>query len=106
MNKSIGVSSSEPERDPLALHIRSLRQWHGEHSISQADLALLAGISTRVLKRYEAARELPRALECLVAVAIALQVAPEQLIDPRRLAKMTSAIEQRRRARDGAVGNV
>lgn len=97
MLNNSGVSTSNSLSEPLALHIRSLRQWYGECGISQDELSALAGISTRVLKRYESARELPRALACLLAVALALQVSPEHLLDPRGLARLKEQIERRRR---------
>lgn len=83
---------------PLALHIRSLRQWYGPHGLEQAQLAELAGISRRILSQYESSRELPRSLECLLAVALALEVSPEALVDPRHLSRLKAQISGRRAA--------
>lgn len=87
------------DAQPLALHIRRHRQWHGEAGLSQEDLARLAGVSTRSLHRYENGRELPRPVEILLAVSLTLDVPLTSLIDPRLVAKMQSRIDARRRRR-------
>lgn len=99
MTTTPGVPTSAPQSEPLALHIRSLRQWYGERGLSQKELAELAGISTRALKRYESCRTLPRGLECLIAVALVLEVPPERLLDPRLLEQLSEAIAARRAER-------
>lgn len=101
-----GVPTSTSPNEPLALHIRSLRQWYGKSGLSQQELAELAGISTRVLKRYESCRELPRSLECLLAVALVLDVPAERLLDPRLLRRLSEAIATRRRKRLDEVSTV
>lgn len=81
---------------PLALHIRALRQWHGEHGLEQAELAELAGISRHALYRLENCRELPPIIAALFAVAYALGVAPDALLDPRERARIETAVAARR----------
>lgn len=81
---------------PLALHIRSHRQWYCPEGLEQAQLAELAGVSRRILSQYESSRELPRSLECLLAVAIALEVSPEALVDPRLLMRLKAEVDARR----------
>lgn len=90
------VAKTTPDVPPLTLHIRSLRQWYGSRGISQIELAELAGISDRVLRKYESCRELPEALACLLSVAIALEITPEELVDPRQLAAIKAEIDSRR----------
>lgn len=85
---------------PLALHIRRLRQWYGEEGLSQAELAELAGLSLRHVRRYESSRSLPLGLEALLSIALVLKVPLESLIDPRRIERLNQAIEQRRNARE------
>lgn len=89
-------STTQAAPSPLALHIRSRRQWYGARRLEQNELAKIAGISTRILRVYEASRELPRALECVLAVAYALKVSPEELVDPRRLSLLKAEVEERR----------
>lgn len=84
------------DAQPLALHIRRHRQWQGDKGISQDELARLAGLSTRSLHRYENSRTLPRPLEMLLAVSLALDVSITALIDPRLVAQMQSKIDARR----------
>lgn len=88
---------TKPHVAPLALHIRSLRLWYGNRGISQDELSELAGVSDRVLRKYETSRVLPESLACLLSVAIALEVPPEDLVDPRQLAGIKAGIESRRK---------
>lgn len=90
------MDSTTQATSPLALHIRSLRQWYGAQGLEQGDLAQIAGVSPRILRVYEASRELPRALECVLSVAYALDVSPEELVDPRRLSLLKAEVEERR----------
>ena len=90
------LSSASPVSPPLALHIRALRQWHGEHGLEQAELAELAGISRHALYRLENCRELPPTIAALFAVAYALGVAPDALLDPRERARIETAVAARR----------
>lgn len=94
-------TTNEPESDPdrrgpLVLHIRRLRQWHGEHGLTQGELAKLAGISPRLLRGYEACRSLPTPLGTLLAIATALGVPLEAIIDPRIRERLRTAIDERR----------
>jgi transcriptional regulator with XRE-family HTH domain len=85
-----------PPGGTLALHVRQLRQWYGESGLSQRELATLAGITPRAVCKYESATRLPTSLACLVAVAAALRVPIERLIDPRLREKIVNAVESRR----------
>jgi len=93
-------SSATPAQGPLALHIRSLRQWYGKVGLSQAELAGLAGLSPRHLRRYESSRALPFILEALLSIALVLKVPLESLIDPERLERLKQAVEARRTAQE------
>lgn len=96
MDTTNQTAARQSQSSPLALHIRSLRQWYGATGLEQAELAELAGISRQTLSRYESSRVLPPALESLLAVALALEVPPERLIDPRQLARLKAQVEERR----------
>ncbi len=92
----------EPHLDPvdwgpLTFHVRRLRQWYGESGLSQGQLAELAGISPRLLRQYEARRDLPQTLGCLLALALALEVPIEWLIAPEIVEQAKAAVEARRR---------
>ena len=87
---------SSTDKGPLALHIRRLRQWYGDHGISQADLAELAGISPRLLRAYEDSRRLPPVVELLLRIALAMEVPMETLIDPRLIERIARPITGRR----------
>lgn len=82
---------------PLAFHIRRLRQWYEAAGLSQAELAELAGISYWVLQEYETRRALPRTVEVVLSLALALEVPFEELIDPLRVKQLRAAIAKRRR---------
>src|SRR4051812_3311149 len=79
---------------PLVFHIRRRRQWHAEHGLSQAELAELTGLSLRHIRRYETCRALPRVLDALLTIAIALQVPLETLIDPRQVERLSQIVEE------------
>lgn len=96
MNTTQKTTAPPSPTAPLALHIRSLRQWYGTTGLEQAELAQLAGISRQTLSHYESCRSLPPALESLLAVAFALEVPLERLIDPRQLCRLKAEVEQRR----------
>lgn len=83
-------------RRPLALHIRRLRQWFGDRGLLQAELAFLSGVSLRLVRKYEATRRLPRAVEAVVAMSLALDVSIEQLIAPDLIQALRAAIDERR----------
>lgn len=84
------------EWGPLVLHIRRLRQWHGEDGLSQRDLAEIAGVSARHLRSYEACRVLPSPIRFLLAVSLALRVPLEWLLDPRLIEETREQVEERR----------
>jgi DNA-binding transcriptional regulator YiaG len=73
-------SSSEKGNTPLVLHLRRHRFWHGEQRLRQAELAALAGVSTRQLRDYEQARRLPRCLATLLSLSVVLNVTVEDLV--------------------------
>lgn len=74
-----GASSAQP----LALHLRSLRQLHGSTSLGQAQLAVLAGIPVRQLRALESSRILPISLRPWLALAAALNCSIDALIARR-----------------------
>jgi len=92
---NLGAERLARRRAPLALHIRRLRQWHGETGIKQKDLAKIIGMSDRQLRIYEHARVLPRSVEPLLSIALALGVPMEWLINPNRLEKLRQQINER-----------
>lgn len=98
MNETKEIESHKSMRPPLALHIRSLRQWHGEHGLPQADLAFLSGIPLRLLQTYEKSYALSKPVVTLVALSLALDVPIERLIAPRIQEKLRAAIVERRQA--------
>lgn len=59
------------------------------------ELAFLSGVSVRLIRKYEAARELPRAIEALVAMSLVLDVPLDQLIAPDLINNVRSAIAER-----------
>ncbi len=81
---------------PLALHIRHRRKLYGDHGLSQRELATLAGVSRRALVVSEARRRFTESVRLLLAVAIALKVRVEGLIDPRHGEDVRRAVEARR----------
>ena len=87
------LSTASPVSPPLALHIRALRQWHGEHGLEQAELA---GISRHVLYRLESCRVLPPTIEAFFAVAYALGISPDALLDPRERQRIEAGAAARR----------
>jgi transcriptional regulator with XRE-family HTH domain len=99
MNTTQEPASYPQEGRPLALHIRRLRQWHAEEGLSQAELAELAGISPKLLRRYETYRSLPPMVEGLLAVALALKVPVEGLLAPRHLERLRERVDARRAPR-------
>ena len=84
------------ERRPLALHIRRLRQWYGEKSLGQSELAKLAGVSERQLQRYESCRKLPPGLSALLAIAISLKKPLESIVSPDLFDGILADVEARR----------
>ncbi len=96
MTTTIIPDGDEPDLSPLVFHIRGLRQWHGHGGLPQATLAELAGLSRHQLHRLEQSRELPAALVQILAVAYALGVEPESLIDPRVRERIREAVTKRR----------
>jgi|SRR5579883_1689357 len=88
--------SLEGER-PLALHIRDRRQWYGDRGLTQQELAKLAGITQSLLGSYESRHDLPEALRSLLALALALELPLQSLIDPRHFEELRDEIDERRR---------
>lgn len=87
---------------PIVYHIRSLRQWHGSHSLSQRELARRSGLSARQLRRYESARRLPSSLRVLILIALALDVSVEELLAPDLMRALRSEAQDfRARLDDG-----
>lgn len=82
---------------PLALHIRRVREWYGTRGMTQEELAYVAGLSPRVLRKYESARTIPPIFRTMVLLALALEVPVEHLVEPRELEEMRLAVGIRRR---------
>ena len=80
---------------PLALHLRRFRKWCGDQGLRQVELAFLSGVSVRLIRKYEGARELPRAVEAFVALSLVLDVPLEQLIAPDLINALRAAIAER-----------
>lgn len=89
--------SGEPLKNgPLALHIRRLRQFHGDKQMSKQELANLVGLSVRRLAHYESCRELPQAVMTLLTISTALEVPLQDLIAPDVHADVNARVEERR----------
>ena len=82
---------------PLVLHLRRHRFCHGDRKLGQAELAALAGISSRQLRQYETSTRLPSAVATLLAIAVALDVTVEDLIAHRALATIKDSVSERRK---------
>ena len=89
-------NQAEEEPQFLALHIRRLRQWYGEKSLKQDELAKLAGVSKRQLRRYESCRELPPGLSIPLSIAIALEQPLESIIASDIIDEIRADVEARR----------
>lgn len=96
MKNSTSNAKSKARRTPLVLHLRRVRQWYGERGISRKELGELAGVTVRAIREYEALRRLPRCLESLLRISIALHRGVESLVDPRVLFELTKEVEVRR----------
>lgn len=81
---------------PLALHIRAKRQWYPRRELTQDELAQLADVSTRQLRRLERARQLPEAVDSILRLAMALSLSIEELIALSIVADRWATIEERR----------
>lgn len=91
-------SRARDENDScLALHIRRHRQWYPNRSLTQTELARLAGVSTRHLSKLEQATMLPSAVSTLLAIALALRLRIDDLISPRVMGLLSDELETRRR---------
>ena len=75
--------ASELPASPLALHLRTLRQFHGSASLGQAELAALACIPVRQLRALETTRCLPPSLRRWCALADALHCSLDELVGRR-----------------------
>ena len=89
-------NQAEEEPQFLAFHIRRFRQWYGEKSLEQDELAKLTGVSKRQLRRYESCRELPPGLSTLLSIAIALEQPLESIIAPDIIDEIRADVEARR----------
>lgn len=88
------LAASEDGR--LALHVRRRRQWYRGRPLAQAELAALAGLSSRQVRAFERCRKLPAAVDTLLSIAVALEISLEELIAPHIVAAKAEAIERRR----------
>lgn len=95
--------STDDAKRPIVFHLRRYRFWHGEQRLRQAELAALAGVSTRQLRDYEQATRLPKCIASLLGLALALNVHVEDLIARQvldsakaRVAENRAALESRR----------
>ena len=98
-------TTQEPDSGPvkrgaLVLHVRRLRQWYGERGLAQEELAKVAGVSPRLVRSYESCRTLPGCLASLLAIALALQVPIEGLVDPRVTHRLREQVDKRRHAHE------
>lgn len=98
--------SVSDDTKPLALHIRARRQWYGETGLTQDQLAKLAGITPTLLGSYETRRELPRGLQVLIAISVALELPLQALIDPRHFNDIRRQVQDRLAARGHAPAKV
>ena len=77
--------------------MRRLRQWYGKLPLTQEQLSSLSGVSSRQIRDYEKTRGLPKTLESLLSIALALRVPFETLIAPEWLEEKARVIDERRR---------
>jgi len=72
-----------PDHDlPLVSFIRRQRQFTGARGLTQAELAYLTGLSVRQVRRLEQSTQLAPGVLTLLRVALALDVAMSDLLDP------------------------
>lgn len=81
---------------PLVLHLRKRRFSYGDNKLGQAELAVLAGIAPRQLRKYEACTRLPRAVANLLAIAVALDVHLDDLVADTTLQAIRDTVAKRR----------
>lgn len=74
--------SHEKSSQRLVFHIRRLRQWFEDRPLSQGELAERSGVPARTLRTLEQRRSLPKAIEMMLRISIALNVPLDKLIDP------------------------
>jgi len=97
MTLATNQSTAKSEADgSLALHIRRLRQWYQGRSLTQAELAQLAGISARHLSNLEQTTTLSSAMLTLLSIALALRVQLDALISPSLVQCLSTKIDKRR----------
>ncbi len=89
MNKS---TSAATHMRPLSLRLRHLRQLHPTASLGQAQLAALAGMTTRQLRDIEATRTMPKSLRPWLALAAALRCSVEDLVAPHELGRLRASV--------------
>ena len=82
---------------PLALHIRRVREWYGTRGMTQEELAYVAGVSPRAIRKYESTRTIPPIFRAMLLLALAMEVPVEHLVEPQQLDEMRLAVGVRRR---------
>ena len=92
------ASEEEVKLRPLTFHIRRHRLWYRKASLTQGQLAELAGLSRRVVARNEHRHALPQSIASFLKLALALDVPAEALIAPDLLESLKQEVEVRRRA--------
>lgn len=85
-----------PAQQPLAFHIRRLRQWYGTEGLTQEELAAIAGVSKRTVEEYERYTTLPPQVAVFVAITLALGQPFNRVIAPAIFEKLSKEIEARR----------
>ncbi len=82
----------------LTFHLRGHRQFYGSSGLSQQGLAKIAGLSAKVVRRFEKCRRLPKDFANVLKIALALHVPVEKLLAPQYLDRL---IEEARGLRTG-----
>lgn len=90
------MKHEDDECRPLVLQIRRFRQWYRARSLTQDELAELAGITRRQLQDLENTKTLQRSIETLVRIALALEQPIDQLLEAELLAGYREDINSRR----------
>jgi len=97
------LTDAERER-PSAFCVAALRRTRAT-PLTRPQLAKLAGVTVRQLQLLETTKHLPRVVESVHAVALALQMPIEDLIRPQVREDHTAIIEQRREAFGAGVSS-
>jgi transcriptional regulator with XRE-family HTH domain len=99
------------DNEPLVFDLRRLRRDYRDSGFTQEQLAKLAGVSTRVVHEYEASTGLSSSVECLLRIALALNVPIEELIAADLIDELRADVAARRAeyrltpTRRGATGD-